>query len=143
MTTQSELLSSQPAAGLPTEAPAQQHRPVMSVDRTDDAEASRHILLPVDDTEVDTWEILIGCVEARRSRGWRRMANQVDQLIGSGESRSAAAHGVLTQDSEVSIEWAIKNTYKQGDVFHLVRVLVCCADAVRGLFCQIVPHPIP
>ncbi|KAK2076886.1 hypothetical protein QBZ16_005114 [Prototheca wickerhamii] len=49
----------------------------MSVDRTDDAEASRHILLPVDDTE----------------------------------------------DSEVSIEWAIKNTYKQGDVFHLLHVV--------------------
>ncbi|KAL6770331.1 hypothetical protein ACKKBG_A34530 [Auxenochlorella protothecoides x Auxenochlorella symbiontica] len=35
----------------PTTAPSPQHRPILSVDRTEEAMAQRHILIPVDDTD--------------------------------------------------------------------------------------------
>lgn len=67
MATPSELLSNQPVGDKPTDAPQEQHRPVMSVDRTENAEAHRHILLPVDDTEACWYPII--CTYERQTFG--------------------------------------------------------------------------
>lgn len=92
------------------------HRPLLSVDKTDAAPTSRHVLLPVDDTDVScssqttcdrAAEKLLGSQGPEQGPTLLCQALPTDLGPPSPLSRS--------QDSQRAIEWAIAELYKPGE----------------------------
>ena len=104
------MAQAQPA--VPEIAPNEQliesseHKPLLKIDQTRGITGARHILLPVDDTEVR----------------FQQNPFYTSKKIFSS-SQFTALFLLSLQDSELALHWAIENLYRSGDILHLLHVI--------------------